>query len=149
MTTTTINDTLVQLESLYNAYNEILEQAKAQLEAFDVTDAQIERVAERLERSDKLQEAAKEAAVTDFARSVADGELDFWRGRQFVQKISDMVIEQVKKDINEYVGNLLQEDAVTRLIDRRLAERVNDASEIKTAIEAKRALKALIETLDK
>ena len=149
MTTTTLNDTLVQLETLYNAYNEILDQAKAQLESFDVTDAQIGRVAEKLESSEKLQEAAKQAAITDFAQSIAENDLDFWRGRQFVSKISDLVVEQVKDEINTYMRNLLNEQKIIDMIDNRLAMQVSQSSEIVTAIEAKRALKKLIDTLDK
>ena len=149
MTTTTINDTLVQLEALHTAYNEILEQAKQQLESLDATDSQIARIAEQLEGSERLQTAAKEAAVTSFVTSIADGDLAFWRGRQFVQKISDFVVEQVKDEINTYVRDLLNEQKVLDMIDNRLARQITQSNEIVTALEAKRALKTLIDTLDK
>ena len=148
MTTTTINDTLVQLEALHTAYNEILEQAKQQLESLDATDSQITRIAEKLEGSERLQTAAKEAAVTSFVTSIADGDLAFWRGRQFVQKISDLVVEQVKDEINSYVRNLLNEENVIKMIDTRVQRQVTQSDEITTAIEAKRALKLLIASLN-
>ena len=44
--------------------------------------------------------------------------------------------------------NLLNEQKIIDMIDNRLAMQVSQ-SEIVTAIEAKRALKKLIETLDK
>ena len=148
MTTTTINDTLVQLEALHTAYNEILKQAQAQLESLDVSDGQIARIAEKLEDSEKLQEAAKETAITSFVASMADGDLDFWRGRQFVQKISDLVTQQVKDEINNYVQNLLNEEKVIQMIDRRVEREVTQSGDITTALEAKRALITLLKTLD-
>ena len=48
MTTTTINDTLVHLESLYKAYNEVLDSAKRQLQDLDITDDAIDRLADRM-----------------------------------------------------------------------------------------------------
>ena len=149
MTTTTINDTLVQLEALVTAYDEILTQAKEQLENFDVTDAQIKRVATALESNKEVVEAAKQAAIADFVQSIGRNEMDFWRGRQFVQKISDLVVEEVKKEINDYVRNMLNEQKVMDLVDRRLEAQITKSNEIVTAVEAKRALKKLIETLDK
>ena len=149
MTTTKINDTLVQLESLYTAYDEILRQAKEQLESFDVTDQQISRVAAKLEGNKEIAEAAKQAAIADFVQAVNNNDLDFWRGRQFVDKISELVINQVKDEINDYVRNLLNENEVIEMIDRRLAQRITQNNEIMNAMQVSGALKMLKEELNK
>ena len=149
MTTTTLNDTLVQLEALHTAYNEILLQAKEQLESFDVTDQQISRVAAKLESNKEIAEAAKQAAIADFVQAVNNNDLDFWRGRQFVDKISELVVTQVKDEINDYVRNLLNENKVIEMIDRRLAQRITDNNELMNAMQVQGALKILIGELNK
>ena len=60
-----------------------------------------------------------------------------------------MVALQVKDEINNYVRDLLNEQKVLDMIDNRLARQITQSSEIVTALEAKRALKKLIDTLDK
>ena len=149
MTTTTINDTLVQLEALHTAYNEILQQAKEQLESFDVSDDQIKRVADKLENSVTVQNAAKHAAIESFVRSINENELDFWRGRQFVDKIAELVITQVKDEINDYVRGLIREEKVLDMIDRRLADRITTNNELMNAMQVQGALKILIGELNK
>ena len=149
MTTTSINDTLVQLESLYTAYDEILKQAKEQLESFDVTDSQITRVATKLEGNKEIQEAAKQAAITDFVRAVGENDLDFWRGRQFVDKIAEMVIAQVKDEVNRYVRDLLNDQDIIQMIDRRAEERITQNTQLTNAMNVQGALTVLMKHLDK
>ena len=68
-TTAQLNDTIVQLESLYNAYNEILDSAKTQLEDLQMTDEDVKNLAARIGRLDGFRD---ETANAVYRKVLAD-----------------------------------------------------------------------------
>ena len=150
MTTTSINDTLVQLENLHQAYSAILEAAKKQLEGLEVSPEVVEQItaalADRTELKQSVATSVYNSLGADFRET--DGEFfdSFSRGR-FVRTVRDEVItkvdELIKDKVNAQVEEVIQSGYIARVLERKVKE--NDA--INHALVVSSRLSTLLQQL--
>ena len=143
MTTTTINDTLVHLESLYKAYNEVLDSAKQQLQELDITDDAIDRLADRL----TLNVSFLEAVTKDLKNHQGDllsamsGDMQDALVRKLSQHVWDKLESSLEDALNDRFNELLNSNTVAD----KVRSYVLGQAEVKSALDIKSAMAMVIE----
>ena len=152
MQTTELNGTLVQLETLYNSYNTILDQAKAQLEKIDLDDNARKRIAEDISKDTDLRKALSEQLFRDLRSDLQNADeaaMDSYVASNFVKLLSDKIYEQVELKIDTYVkqiiDNVFTSDYIENELTKKVKENTNIAQAIRTRIQMKAAIQMLMD----
>mgnify|MGYP001211556032 CR=1 FL=1 len=151
MTTTEINNTLVELESLHKAYAEILEAAKEQLESLEVSDSTITQISDKLSTTTELRQAVARSTFDlmrqFFTENADDADTDcFARGR-FIDLLSVKVLEAVKKEVQAQISEAVMDVLNTGVIERRLEQKVINNDAINSALLVHKGLASLLNDL--
>ena len=117
---TTISDAVVELSSLYTAYENILIEAERQLSEMDATESQIERITAKVTSSSNFVSAVSKKAVEDLVdalREASEGELTSVGMRRFIAAIAKHVADHISREIDEYI---------TQTVDHYLSTKIDD-----------------------
>ena len=138
MTTTSINDTLVQLEKLHKAYSDILEQAKEQLESLTLSDQDAATLARRLSTIDIFRNTIVSCLydmLKSDAQSLTSEEfLDMYDARAFVRVVADRILDLSKDEISQFVNQEVRKIVESRAIETVIERRINEHDAIKHAL---------------
>jgi hypothetical protein len=150
MQTTELNGTLVQLESLYNSYNTILDQAKQQLEKIDLDDNARKRISEDIAKDTDLRKALSEQLFRDMRSDLQDADeatMNSYVASNFVQLLSEKIYEQITQKLDNYVKELVDNIFTSDYIERELQKKVDANTDIAKAIRTRSQMKAAIQIL--
>ena len=147
MTTATINDTLVHLESLHTAYSEILEQAKAQLEALEISDATISRMTtELLDSREFMSKITSETRLVQ--RTMLDA-IDASMEEALAEKLSQKVWNKLESSLENALNDRFNELLNSTSVADRVRSYILGQQEVKDALEVKAAMALVIEQVMK
>ena len=147
MTTATINDTLVHLESLHTAYSEILEQAKAQLEALEISDATISRMtSELLDSREFMTKITSE--TREVQRNMLDS-IDASMEEALAEKLSQKVWNKLESSLENALNDRFNELLNSTSVADRVRSYILGQQEVKDALEVKGAMALVIEQVMK
>ena len=104
MTTATIESTLVQLEGLVNGYQELLSEARAQLETLDVDEAKLGSLAVRMAQNASFRNQLANEAARYVVSTTADEEES-----EIINRVSDRIYQRVLAKIQEDVQKPVDE----------------------------------------
>jgi len=150
MQTTEINGTLVQLESLYNSYNTILDQAKQQLEKIDLDDNARARISEDIAKDKDLRKALSEQLFRDMRDDLqrADEEtMSSYVSSCFVKLVSQKIYEQIEVKIDAYVKQIVDNIFTSDYIEQQLKKKVDANTDIASAITSRDQMRSAIKEL--
>lgn len=147
MTTATINDTLVHLESLHTAYSEILEQAKSQLEALDISDTTVSRVSSQILRSDEFIVKVTSELRTTQANLLAN--ITTQMEEALAEKLSQKVWEKLESSLEDALNDRFNELLNSQSVADRVRSYVLGQQEVKDALDVKAAMALVIEHVSK
>ena len=159
--TADLNGITIQLDNLYNAYAAILEQAKQQLENLELSESQVDRIADRCSR--RLADDVTGRLYDQFRREMLhaeDTDTPHWLLDALERRVSSAVTRRITSEIEgtveESARNYLQSgsfssymnDAVSReleqpngVVSRRFRHRVREAiGELFSADDIREAL---------
>ena len=116
--TTTINNTLVHLESLYKAYDEILGQAKSQLESLEVDDTQMGRIVDKLTNDiDFLTAVTKQLKEHQGnLMSAMTGELEDALVDKMAARVWSKLESSLEDALNDRFNELMNSEAVSEKV---------------------------------
>ena len=151
MTTTEINNTLVELESLHKAYAEILEAAKEQLESLEVTDSTLNQIGERVcNTMDFRQSVARSCfdLLRDwFVDNSDDADSESYARSRFLDLITVRILDKVKEEVKQQVSAAVLDVLDTGTIERRLERKVLENDAINSALVVQKKLASLLNDL--
>ncbi len=150
MTTTNIDGTIVQLEALYNSYNTILDQAKGQLEKIDIDDKTRSRIAEEVIKSDSLRKKISEQFFRDMRSDLMNADealMQSYVASDFVKKITDKIYEQVAKQLDAYIKEIVDNVFTSTYVEQQLERKIKDNQELAQSIKSQVQLKELLKTV--
>jgi uncharacterized protein (DUF2267 family) len=146
-----LGDTIVQLQSLVEAYGTLLDQAKQQLEQLELTPEQLNRVEERMHRNINLQRLAY-TLTSEFHDSSSIG-TDQQRAfdalldtivRRVTNRIADATLARFRDEIQGLVNTAIEEAQATfnlradayfnRVQDRQLSNLRADNDEMRRTL---------------
>lgn len=145
--TTTINNTLVHLESLYKAYDEILGQAKSQLESLEVDDTQMGRIVDKLTNDiDFLTAVTKQLKEHQGnLMSAMTGELE----DALVDKMAARVWSKLESSLEDALNDRFNELLNSQSVADKVRSYVLGQEEVKNALDVKAAMALVIEHVSK
>ncbi len=150
MTTTNIDGTLVQLETLYNSYNTILDQAKGQLEKIDIDDKTRSRIAEEVIKSDDLRKKISEQFFRDMRSDLMNADealMQSYVASDFVKKITDKIYEQIAKQLDAYIKEIVDNIFTSTYVEQQLERKIKENKELTQSITSQVQLKELLKTV--
>ena len=150
MTTTNIDGTLVQLETLYNSYNTILDQAKGQLEKIDIDDKTRSRIAEEVIKSDDLRKKISEQFFRDMRSDLMNADealMQSYVASDFAKKITEKIYEQISQKLDNYVKEIVDNVFTSDYVEAQLQLKIKANQELSQSITTKEQLKALLQTV--
>ena len=143
MTTATINDTLVHLDSLYTAYNEILEQAKVQLEALEISDSTITRMtSELLDSREFMTKITSE--TREVQRNMLDS-IDESMEEALAEKLSQKVWNKLESSLENALNDRFNELLNSQSVADKVRSYILGQQEIKDALSVKAAMACVVE----
>jgi len=140
----------VQLETLYNSYNTILEQAKEQLEKIDLDDNARKRISEDIAKDTDLRKALSEQLFRDMRSDLQDADeatMDSYIASNFVKLLSDKIYEQLEVKIDQYVKQIIDNVFTSDYIENELTKKVKENTDIAQAIRTRIQMKGAIQML--
>ena len=150
MTSTQLESTIVQLDALHTAYAELLEQAKLQLEAVDLTPAIISGLQERLKDDTAFCREAGRTAADMIKQDIRQEEsvvLDTYAGRNLCEAVADRMFEAIKRRIDSYISERVTALLESGNIERKLEQKVMENSAINEGLIIRRRLTEILNVL--
>ncbi len=150
MTTTNIDGTLAQLETLYNSYNTILDQAKGQLEKIDIDDKTRSRIAEEVIKSDLLRKKISEQFFRDMRSDLMNADealMQSYVASDFVKKITEKIYEQISQKLDAYVKEIIDNVFTSTYVEQQLERKIKENKELSQSITSQVQLKELLKTV--
>lgn len=152
MTTTTINDTVVQLEALHTAYATILEQAKAQLESLELSPSDVKSLSLQLSRTGDFKTAVVAGVYTQLRNEIkgvdnAEFAQDY-AGNQLCMAIAQKVLVLVKQDIAEFAALKIKEIVEGYKLEKIVTNQINENVELHNSVLIKDKLAQLLKGLE-
>mgnify|MGYP003649001748 CR=1 FL=1 len=120
MTTTSINDITVDLNNLYNAYNAVLEQAKAQLESMEISDQHIDRIASSLLDRSYLTGLIADRVIDKLNQRPIDDLLD---DNRFVGRVANRVSTNNYEEVKDHITRHVSSDDFKYQLERLISQR--------------------------
>lgn len=118
MTTASINDITVDLVNLYNAYNAVLGQAKTQLEAMEISDQHIDRIASSLLNRGYLINLIADQIISKLDHQCIDDLLD---SNRFIGRVADRIYAKINSDVQREIRNYTSSDDFTHHLNHIIA----------------------------
>ena len=100
----TLGNTTVMLDQLYESYGHILQQAKKQLEAIDINEQHLESMTQEVVNNNSFVSAVSQDISRKIVRLLEQGDTPI------IDKLSDIIIKRVDAALNEHLTELLQND---------------------------------------
>lgn len=148
--TTELNGTIVQLESLYNSYNTILDQAKSQLETIDLDDESRKRIVEDIVKDKPLQKILSDDLFRALTKHISDADdalMETYASSSFMKLISKKILETITNRIDEYVKQLVDNVFTSDYIEQQLKRKVDANRDIGAAIQTRDQLRKAMSVL--
>ena len=146
-TTAQLNDTIVQLESLYNAYNEILDSAKTQLEDLQMTDEDVKNLAAKIGRLDGFRDETANAVYRKVLADLKEGDeslFESYLNKQVLAKLAERLMDLVKKEIAEYIDLKVNQIVDSYKVERALSDKLKENDAINSALAIQKAVSQII-----
>ena len=150
MTTVNLNDTLVNLESLHAAYEQILIEARQQLEKVDLTDATVSRVSLELAGSSGFQKACVGEVLTSLRNDMRSTDTEAFQtftGKAFVQLVAKEIYKIMTNELADDVNRMVDARVNSSTIDNALAAKITDCDSLNNAIIVRNRLADLLKVL--
>ncbi len=150
MTTTTLNDTLVQLEGLYTAYQTLLTDAQGQLESLSMGAEEIKKVTESLESNPNFQRDTAEKMLTVATSMInnADEELmETWRASRFLTVLTEKCLRTIKSELEPLIKQQVKDVVQSGLIERLIADKITASERIETSLTVANNLEAALKPI--
>ena len=149
MTTETIESQVVHLESLYNAYSQILDQAKQQLETLEVTTATVDKLAASLKDNSSFRSSVTSAMMNELRQDLNHMDNDVWNcyaTAPFLRTIATKVVELAKPEIKDLIVNLINEVVDGSRLERKIEAKILEHDGIESALKIQKAIADLVKT---
>jgi len=149
MSTETIESQVVHLESLYKAYGQILEDAKAQLENLQLTAATVERLTTELKGDYVFRgEVATEVCrlMRDDLRSMDAKVWDNYSTSSLISAIAEKIVAMAKPQIQTLITETLEREVDGAGLARKLERKVMENDSINSALKIQQALASILKT---
>ena len=149
MTTETIESQVVHLESLYNAYEQILDQAKQQLETLEVTASTIDKLAESLKDNSSFRSSVTTAMMNEIRRDLNHMDNDVWNcyaTAPFLREIASKVVELAKPEIKQLIVDLIDSEVNSTRLQRKIEAKILEHDGIESALKIQKAVADLVKT---
>jgi hypothetical protein len=117
---TQIHDVVLQLESLHTAFSALLEQAKQQLEAVDLNDDHIHKIATRIAYESELREPAARHLAARLADSIEYGETEL--SNRLITAITYRLSNIQQCNVEQAIDNYLRSEEFTRIVKRHAVD---------------------------
>jgi len=150
MTTTQIDGTLVQLETLYNSYNTILDQAKSQLETIDIDDNTLSRISEQVLASDVLRKKISEQFFRDMRQDLIDADealIQSYVASDFVKRITEKIYSQISQKLDNYVKEIVDNVFTSDYVEQQLKKKIKENTDVSSAITSRDQMRTAIQSL--
>ncbi len=150
MTTTQIDGTLVQLETLYNSYNTILDQAKSQLETIDIDDNTLSRISEQVLASDVLRKKISEQFFRDMRQDLIDADealIQSYVASDFVKRITEKIYSQISQKLENYVKEIVDNVFTSDYVEQQLKKKIKENTDVSSAITSRDQMRTAIQSL--
>ena len=149
MTTETIESQVVHLESLYNAYAQILDQAKQQLETLEVTTATVDKLAASLKDNSSFRSSVTSAMMNELRQDLNHMDNDVWNQyatAPFLRAIAAKVVELAKPEIKELIVDLIDREVNSSRLERKIQAKILENDGIESALKIQKAIADLVKT---
>jgi len=117
--TAKVHDVLLQLESLHAAFSALLEQAKAQLEAIDLTDDHLRRISDRIVDDPDLRSDTAYRVSLELADLIDRHGTDLAGSGNLVHAIARRLDDLQRETVGSQIRAFLQSETFDVLIQRR------------------------------
>ena len=117
--TTKVHDVLLQLESLHAAFSALLEQAKAQLEAIDLTDEHLRKISDRIVNDPDLRSDTAYRVSLELADLIDRHGTDTPGSGNLVHAIARRLDDLQREVVESQIRTFLLTDSFETLIQRR------------------------------
>jgi len=117
--TTKVHDVLLQLESLHAAFSALLEQAKAQLEAIDLTDDHLRRISDRIVNDPDLRSDTAYRVSLELADLIDRHGTDIAGANTLVYAIARRLDQCQRESVESQIRSYLESETFKTLIQRR------------------------------
>lgn len=138
MTTQTLDETIVQLDKLYKAYHDILEQAKNQLEHLTLSSEDVTNLATRISQHEHFNETIVNQLNNSLVRNLKalteEQYNTLYSSNRLWQLIAEKVLDQSKREIANFVKECIDKELQSYRVDRIITEKVEEHDAIKSAI---------------
>lgn len=124
--TTKVHDVLLQLESLHTAFSALLEQAKTQLEAIDLTDEHLRKIGERIIDDRDLRTDVAYTMASSLAGLIDRHGTDVAGTGNLVAAVARHLDRLQRETVEDQIRSFLQSESFDVLIQRR-AHQILDA----------------------
>lgn len=147
--TININDTVAQLEGLYNGYSSILKDAKEQLSSIDLklTDEQLKDLATKVVDNNGF----STNVVRDLRDTLATevGELDESILNQVSYTIQERMEEKYLKVTREAIEQKIEQVLSDGLLERLIERRIQQSQEMNEFIDIAAAMSRVVNSVDR
>ena len=150
MTTVNLNDTLVNLESLHTAYEQILIEARQQLEKVDVTDDTVSRVSSNLANSSDFKKSCVDSILSGLRndmRSTDTAAFETYTGQAFVELVAKEIYKIMTNQLADDVNRMVDARINSSTIDNALAAKITECDSLNNAIIVRNRLADLLKVL--
>lgn len=137
----TLGNTTVMLDQLYESYGHILQQAKKQLEAIDINEKHLESMTQEVVNNNSFVSAVSQDISKKIVRLLEQGDTPI------IDKLSDIIIKRVDAALNEHLTELLQKATNDYLNSDSFKTQLFTAIASDTQVLSTRALRASIQAL--
>ena len=143
MTNVNIENQLVQLEGLINGYQELLSEAKAQLETLDVDETKLNAVARELATQPAFKSALASSTAAFVVRTVANDE-----DSEIIERVADRIYQRVlcklKTDLEKPVTDVVTELANSDVIEQKFLQMLANRKEFAQLCDMATAMNKVI-----
>ena len=149
MPTKTIESQIVDLESLHNAYAQILHQAKQQLETLEVSESTIEQLAASLKDNNSFRNTLASSLMNTVRTDLRNMEDDVWNQyatSPFLREIALKVVELAKPEIKEMITTLINDIVDGPRLERRIEAKILEHDGIESALKIQKTIADLVKT---
>lgn len=146
--TVQLQDTLTNLDSLYVAYNALLQDAKSQLESlnFELSDSDSDSIVQKLRLRSDFRKSVAESLMMQLTEMIKDESADFEDSvlfnsllRSITKRVEQHITDHFYDMLNTQVAKLLQSPELTSKVERAVLEHPM----IHTATETRLTLRKL------
>ena len=149
MSIETIESQVVHLESLYKAYGQILEDAKAQLENLQLNASTVERLTTELKGDYVFRgEVAAEVCrlLRDDLKSMDEKVWDHYSTSSLIAAIAEKIVAMAKPQIKQLITDTLVTEVESAGLARKLEQKVLENDSINSALKVQQALASILKT---